>query len=119
MVRRLLPLLLVLLAGCASAPPLGQVAAPVTVKVPVYEAVYCAIPTLAKPALPIAELHADSAPADTIRAYAATVVMLKGAVSERDAVIAGCKRPQAGPGDTRANPGRRQGETQGNEVSSE
>jgi hypothetical protein len=119
MVRRLLPLLLVLFAGCASAPPLGPIVAPVTVKVPVYEPVYCAIPALAKPALPISELHADSAPADTIRAYAATVVMLKGAVSERDAVIAGCRKPQAASGGSSANPGREQGETQSNEVSSE
>ena len=92
--RRFLPLLLVLIAGCASAPPFAPVATPVTVKVPVYEPVYCATPALAKPALPIAQLQANSAPADTMRAYAATVVMLKGAVNERDAVIAGCAKPQ-------------------------
>ena len=92
--RCLLPLLLVLLAGCASAPPISPIATPVTVKMPVYEPVYCAVPALTKPALPIAQLGANSAPADTVRAYAATVVILKGAVSERDAVIAGCAKPQ-------------------------
>lgn len=95
------------------------IAEPVTVKVPVYKPVYCQIPALAKPALPIAELQPDSAPADTIRAYAATVVILKGALGERDAVIAGCAKPPAN--NSQANPGRKQSEEpgNGNEVSSE
>ena len=98
MVRRVLPLILALLAGCASAPPL-EVPMPVTVKEPVYVPVYCPVPRLAPPAMAVAGLVPDSPPADTIRAYAATVVTLKGAVTERDAIIAGCAAP-AGANDT-------------------
>jgi hypothetical protein len=79
------------LAGCASAPE--QVKVPVEVKIPVPQMVYCEAPKLEKPNLPIAALGADSAPADTIREYAATVAVLKGAVLERDQVIAGCAKP--------------------------
>lgn len=100
MVTCILPLILVLLAGCALVPPAAPIPAPVTVKVPVYETVYCRPPKLQRPRLPIAELVADSSPADTVRAYAATVVLLKGAVKERDEVIAGCEKPAS----TRAAP---------------
>ncbi len=96
MVRRLLPPLLALLAGCASSPPAIAPAAPVTVKVPILRPLPCDPPRLGRPALPIAGLRAGSAPADTVRAYAATVAILKGAVAERDAVIAGCAAPRSG-----------------------
>jgi hypothetical protein len=59
----------------------------------VYEPVYCTPPAHATPALPIAGLTAASAPADTLRAYAATVVVLKATVRELDALIAGCAEP--------------------------
>ena len=99
MVRRLLPLILILLAGCAFSPPFFAPATPVEVKVPVFEPVYCTPPPLANPTLPISALTAASAPADTIRAYAATVVLLKGTVRERDAMIEGCEEPAgAAPG---------------------
>ncbi|MBF6559121.1 MAG: hypothetical protein IVW56_02435 [Candidatus Binataceae bacterium] len=60
---------------------------------PIYAPVYCEPPALTHPALPIAALTARSAAADTMRAYAATVEILKGAVDDRDAVIAGCASP--------------------------
>lgn len=95
MVMRVLPLILALFAGCAVAPPAVPVAMPVTVQMPMYKMVYCSAPVPARPALPIAALKPESAPADTIRAYAETVVILKGAVGERDMVIAGCAAPAA------------------------
>ncbi|MGH7906266.1 MAG: hypothetical protein ACREP6_06530 [Candidatus Binataceae bacterium] len=99
-VKKMLAALMIgaaLLAGCAAGP-----SAPprlVEVKAPIPTPVYCAVPALVKPALPIAGLTPVSAPADTIRAYAATVVILKGAVEDRDQVIAGCAAPvaKAGP----------------------
>lgn len=98
MVTRLLPLTLTLLAGCAFSPPFfGAPGPPVEVQVPVAAPVYCAPPSDPPPALPIAALTAASAPADTIRAYAATVIVLKGLVRERDARIAGCAQPADGP----------------------
>jgi len=81
-----------LLGGCASTPP--TIMTPVEVKVPIATPVYCQVAKLDRPTLPIAALKADSAPADTIRAYAATVALLKGAVVERDAAIAGCAAPR-------------------------
>ncbi len=89
------------LSGCAAHP--DAIVTPVTVRVPVPEPVYCTVPKLKKPALPIARLEHDSTPADTIRAYAATVAILKGAVAERDVILAGCTRPgtpPAGPKET-------------------
>ena len=79
------------IAGCAA----GQqpILTPIEVKVPVATPVYCKVAQLARPELPIAELKMDSAAPDTIRAYAATVAILKGAVRERDLVIAGCAPP--------------------------
>ena len=94
MVRRLLPLVLAPLAGCALTPSAMPPARPVTVDVPVAEAVYCNPPPPNYPVLPITSLTPASRPADTMRAYVATVTVLKGVVRERDAVIAGC----AGPG---------------------
>jgi len=93
MLRRLLPLFPRLLAGCALSPPFFTATTPLEVKVPVYEPVYCTPPTHANPALPIAGLSATSAPADTLRAYAATVVVLKATVRELDSLIAGCAEP--------------------------
>ncbi len=93
MVKRLLPLILVSLAGCAFAPQTGPPAAPVTVMVPVLQPVYCAAPAPRYPSLPIGKLTAGSPPADTMRAYAASVIILKGVVRERDSVIAGCADP--------------------------
>jgi len=89
-------------AGCAA----GQqpILTPIEVKVPIATPVYCKVAQLAPPELPIAELKMDSAPPDTIRAYAATVAILKGAVRERDLVIAGCAPPSDGqPPPQRAN----------------
>jgi len=98
MVMRLLPLILVPLVGCAFSPPfLSAPAVPVAVQVPVYEPVYCQVHVGAPPGLPIASLTAKSAPADTMRAYAATVILLKGLVRERDALIAGCAAPADPP----------------------
>lgn len=93
MVKCVLPLLLVLLTGCASAPPLEPLVMPQIVKVPVAQPIYCPAAKMTQPELPVAELKRGTAPADTIRAYAAAVVILKGAVRERDAVIAGCTKP--------------------------
>ena len=84
--------LLIVLNGCANAPP-QSIATPIEVKVPVATPIYCPVAKLDKPALPIAELKADSTPADTVRAYAATVAILKGAVEQRDSVLAGCAAP--------------------------
>jgi hypothetical protein len=97
MVRRFLPLSLVLLSGCAFSPPLFSPATPMEVQVPVYEPVYCTPPTLANPKLPITGLSAASVPADTIRAYAASVVLLKGAVRELNSIIEGCEEPAPAP----------------------
>jgi len=100
MVRRSLSLvgLLAVLGGCASeqSPP---IATPIEVQVPIAKPVYCTVAKLDKPALPIGALKADSAPADTLRAYAATVAILKGAVAQRDLALAGC----AAPSDTTPN----------------
>ncbi len=84
-----------MISGCATQaqPP---ILTPVEVQVPIATPVYCQVPPIAKPALPIASLEADSSPDDTIRAYAATVAILKGAVVERDLAIAGCAPPAAG-----------------------
>ena len=79
------------ISGCATQSQ--PILTPVSVEVPIATPVYCEASTLEKPALPIAALTPDSPPADTIRAYAATVALLKGAVEERDLVIAGCAAP--------------------------
>ena len=93
MVRRLLPLFPLLLAGCALSPPFFSPATPVEVKVPVYQPVYCTPPAIGNRTLPVSGLTAASAPADTIRAYAATVVVLKATVRELDSLIEGCEEP--------------------------
>jgi hypothetical protein len=80
------------IAGCAATPP-RAILTPIEVKVPVATPVYCQVAKMNQPALPVAALHPDSAPADTMRAYAATVAILKGAVRQRDLVIEGCAPP--------------------------
>ena len=85
-------------AGCAAATPAVR---PVTVRVPIPVPVYCPVPELGHPALPIAGLTPASTPGDTIRAYAASVAKLKSAVLARDAVIAACRKRQA----RKASPG--------------
>jgi len=87
--------LLALLTGCAGGQPQSLIT-PLEVKVPVPTPVYCAVAKVDKPALPIAKLSADSPPDDTIRAYAATVAILKGAIAQRDLVLAGCGPPAPG-----------------------
>lgn len=82
------------IAGCAAqAAPVPP--RPVIVKVPVAVPVYCSVPRLQNPGLPIASLKAGSAPRDTIRAYAASVVILKAAVGERNHLLDGCRHPAA------------------------
>jgi hypothetical protein len=96
MVKRLLPLILIQLCSCALAPPFSAPVAPVEVRVPIDRPVYCVAAAPARPALPISQLQSDSSPAATVRSYAATVVLLKGAVEERDALLAGCTAPATG-----------------------
>jgi hypothetical protein len=105
LVRRLLPLIPVALAGCALTPPGFQPARPVTVETPVVEAVYCAPPALTYPRLPIAGLSIGSKPADTIRAFAASITILKGVVRERDELIAGCAQASHGARETASGVG--------------
>ena len=81
------------LAGCAAGNPPPPVLRTVTVQVPIVRQVPCAAPILGDPSLPIAKLKPDSPPSDTMRAYAAAVAILKGAVRERDSVLAGCVHP--------------------------
>jgi len=84
------------IGGCAAASA-QPILTPIEVKVPIATPVYCQVAKLDKPKLPIGALKADSAPADTIRAYAATVAILKGAVQQRDLLLAGCGAPVTGP----------------------
>ena len=83
------------LAACArvAAPPPPRM---VTVNVPVPQTVYCAVPALNPPPLAIASLAPDSSPADTMRSYVATVMVLKSAVHERDTILRGCAAPADG-----------------------
>ncbi len=83
------------LSGCAGT--FTPAPRPVMVNIPVAAPVYCKVPPLAHPALPVAGLSADSPPANTIRSYAATVAILKAAVVQRDRVLAGCAAPAAAP----------------------
>ncbi|HZO81154.1 MAG TPA: hypothetical protein VFB33_05620 [Candidatus Binataceae bacterium] len=83
------------MAGCAAGAAAPLPAAPVRVEVPLLRQVPCPLPRLAHPTLPLGALTAGSPPADTIRAYAASVAILKGAVREREALLAGCARAAA------------------------
>jgi hypothetical protein len=80
------------LAGCATAAPAAPAELP-RIEVPVPVKVYCSVPELERPALPIATLGASSSPADAVRMYASTVAILKGAVRQRDVMLAGCRAP--------------------------
>jgi hypothetical protein len=82
----------VTLAGCAGA-SIAPAPRPVMVEVPVPTLVYCAAPAPTRPVLAIASLDSDSPPADTVRAYAASVMVLKAAVVERDSILRGCAAP--------------------------
>jgi hypothetical protein len=85
-------LLALAMSGCARvAPPPAP--RPVMVEVPVSTPIYCQVSALQPPALAIAALTPDSPPADTVRSYAASVEVLKSAVRERDAILAGCAAP--------------------------
>jgi hypothetical protein len=90
------------LTGCAAGAPPPSAVRTVTVQVPIVRQVPCPAPALDHPALPIAGLKADSPPADTMRAYAAAVAILKGAVLERDSVLAGCAHPASRPAPARS-----------------
>ncbi|MHB8381159.1 MAG: hypothetical protein ACYDC3_02295 [Candidatus Binataceae bacterium] len=81
------------IGGCARAA--SPIAVPMRVNIPIPEPVYCAAPAPARPALDIANLTPGSAPADTIRAYAASLVILKAAVVQRDKLLQACAAPQA------------------------
>jgi hypothetical protein len=83
------------LVGCATTAAPAPIARPVMVEVPVLHEMPCPVPALDHPTLPLAALKPDSPPADTMRVYAATVVILKGAVRQRDALLAGCARRAA------------------------
>lgn len=74
----------------ARMPPPAEV---VTANVPVEVPVYCKVPQLTRPQLPIASLTDASSAADCVRGYAASVALLKAAVIERDSILAGCAAP--------------------------
>jgi hypothetical protein len=80
-------------SGCARIAQPEPAPRPVTVKIPVAIPIYCQVPALEPPPLAIAMLTPDSAPADTIRAYVATVDVLKSSVRERDTILKGCGEP--------------------------
>ncbi len=83
---------LLFLLGCAARPP-APVPQTVVADVPVARRVYCDVKIPARPALPIAALAPSATPADVVRAYAASVALLKGAVVAREALLRGCARP--------------------------
>ncbi len=85
------------IAGCAAGAAPAPAVRPLMVRVPVLHETPCPVPALAHPALPITGLKPGSPPADTMRAYAAAVAILKGAVRERDAVLSGCARAAQAP----------------------
>jgi hypothetical protein len=94
MVRCILPPILALLMGCAAVPlPPPR---PLTVKVPVFTPMYCDVARPPLPKLPLTALKSDSAPGETMRAYVASVILLKGAVEERDALLGSCRPPSDG-----------------------
>lgn len=75
-----------ILAGCSSVPPHAEI--PVAVPCPPPAAA-------ARPALPIAELTADSPPDTVMRAYAATVEALMGYVEELETLLDGYRADPA------------------------
>ena len=62
----------------------------------VFALVACARVAAPAPPLAIASLAPDSSPADTMRSYVATVMVLKSAVHERDTILRGCAAPADG-----------------------
>lgn len=82
-------------AGCAT--PMAPAPEVVTAQVPIATPVYCEVPQLTLPDLPIAALNDSSSPADCVRAYAASIAILKSAVNERQAILDGCAAPAAQP----------------------
>jgi hypothetical protein len=100
--RAALAMLAIAAAGCAGAAAVAPAPAPMPVSVAVAEPVYCKIPIPADPALAIAALGADSPPADTVRAYASSVAVLKAAVRQRDALLEACAPPAPTPAKTSA-----------------
>ena len=76
------------ITGCAAQRPQ-------TVDVPVVKHVYCDPGDTVFPELPLAKLAPDAAPADTIRAYASTVAILKGEVERRDILLDSCRAPSS------------------------
>jgi hypothetical protein len=85
------------LSACAAASPTPS-AELAHIDVPVLVKVYCSVPELERPLLPIASLGADASPADAMRMYASTVALLKGVVRQRDVLLAGCRAPREGEG---------------------
>ena len=86
-------LFLLSLSFCACAPVAAPAPRPVMVEVPIATPIYCQVPKLQPPILAIADLTPDSAPADTVRSYAASVDVLKSAVQERDTILEACAPP--------------------------
>jgi hypothetical protein len=86
--------LILALSGCTQVAP-APAPRPVLVQVPVATPIYCQVPPLNPPILAIASLTPDSPPADTVRSYASSVEVLKGAVRERDSILEGCAAPPA------------------------
>ena len=81
---RLLLMVIVALAGCATAP------APLRVDTPV--ALPCPPPPIAvRPALPISQITRDSPPASVLRAYVATVEVLMGYSLSLETLLSGYK----------------------------
>jgi hypothetical protein len=96
MVKMMMAVAAIALVGCSAQSP-QSILTPLEVQVPVATPVYCEVGKLTKPELPIAALKPNSAPDDTVRAYAATVAVLKGAVRQRDLVLQGCAAPATVP----------------------
>ncbi len=71
--------------GCATICPPCKPAKPVTIHIPL---VTCPPPPeLVRPELPIDALKPGAAPAEVMRAYVSTTVMLMGYVSELETVV--------------------------------
>ena len=88
------------LAGCAAGAGPAPTVRPLMVQVPVLHETPCPVPALADPALPLAGVGPESPPADTMRAYAAAVAILKG----RGARARRSARRMRARGPTRARP---------------
>lgn len=100
MVRLLLfATVLLLLAGCATAPRMPQI-----VKVPA--ATGCEIKPISRPERPLARLAKNAADDVTARTYQAEVEVLKGYAKSLEELLDGCRSDKsfaAGAPDVRAN----------------